>query len=143
MLLNPIPFYFLQNKGEDENEDEAEDRSDLEVDEETRQYIEMYDVYGRHLSPSIPELERDNESDILMIQYADNGRDGGSANAVSANSVGVSVNVNVDVDNDQPSSSNSNVPSTSGINRVCDHKIIHFSFMEYIQRKFRAKFKFE
>lgn len=80
----------------------------------------MYDVYGRHLSPSIPELERDNE-DILMIQYADNGRDGGSNNAVSANSVGVSVNVNVDVDNDQPSSSNSNVPSTSGINRVCVH----------------------
>lgn len=92
----------------------------MEGDEETRQYIEMYDVYGRHLSPSIPELERDNE-DILMIQYADNGRDGGSNNAVSANSVGVSVNVNVDVDNDQPSSSNSNVPSTSGINRVCVH----------------------
>lgn len=89
----------------------------MEVDEETRQYIEMYDVYGRHLSPSIPELERDNE-DILMIQYADNGRDGGSNNAGGANSVGVSVNVNVDVDGDQPSSSNSNVPSTSGINRV-------------------------
>lgn len=83
----------------------------------------MYDVYGRHLSPSIPELERDNE-DILMIQYADNGRDGGGNNAGGANSVGVSVNVNVDVDNDQPSSSNSNVPSTSGINRVgfvCDY----------------------
>lgn len=94
----------------------------------------MYDVYGRHLSPSIPELERDNE-DILMIQYADNGRDGGSNNAVSANSVGVSVNVNVDVDNDQPSSSNSNVPSTSGINRVCvlsmicclNHAILQFN----------------
>lgn len=113
-------FYQIQNFkkiGEDENEDEAEDRSDLEVDEETRQYIEMYDVYGRHLSPSIPELERDNE-DILMIQYADNGRDGGGNNAGSSNSVGVSVNVNVDVENDQPSSSNSNVPSTSGINRV-------------------------
>lgn len=45
----------------------------------------MYDVYGRHLSPrhlspSIPELERDSE-DILMIQYADNGRDGSSNNA--------------------------------------------------------------
>lgn len=78
----------------------------------------MYDVYGRHLSPSIPELERDNE-DILMIQYADNGRDGSGNNTGNANSVGVSVNVNVDVDNDQPSSSNSNVPSTSGISRVC------------------------
>lgn len=77
----------------------------------------MYDVYGRHLSPSIPELERDNE-DILMIQYADNGRDGSGNNAGGANSVGVSVNVNVDVDNDQPSSSNSNVPSTSGISRA-------------------------
>lgn len=89
----------------------------MEVDEETRQYIEMYDVYGRHLSPSIPELERDNE-DILMIQYADNGRDGNGANAGGPNSVGVSVNVNVDVDNDQPNASNSNVPSTSGLNRV-------------------------
>lgn len=114
----------MKIKGEDENEDEAEDRSDLEVDEETRQYIEMYDVYGRHLSPSIPELERDNE-DILMIQYADNGRDSSNANAVSANSVGVSVNVNVDVDNDQPSSSNSNVPSTSGINRVRKSFYLH------------------
>lgn len=27
---------------DDENEDEAEDRSDLEVDEETQQFIEMY-----------------------------------------------------------------------------------------------------
>lgn len=117
LIISTYSIHFI---GEDENEDEAEDRSDLEGDEETRQYIEMYDVYGRHLSPSIPELERDNE-DILMIQYADNGRDGGSNNAVSANSVGVSVNVNVDVDNDQPNSSNSNVPSTSGINRVCVH----------------------
>lgn len=57
---------------DDENDDE--DPSELDVDEETRQFIEMYDhVYGRHLSPSIPELERDSE-DILMIQYADNGR---------------------------------------------------------------------
>lgn len=54
---------------EDENDDE-EAVSELDVDEETRQFIEMYDhVYGRHLSP---ELERDSE-DILMIQYADNG----------------------------------------------------------------------
>lgn len=69
---------------DDENEDEAEDRSELDVDEETRQFIEMYDhVYGRHLSPSIPELERDSE-DILMIQYADNGRNSG-ANAGNGN----------------------------------------------------------
>lgn len=109
---------------DDENEDEAEDRSDLEVDEETRQFIEMYDhVYGRHLSPSIPELERDSE-DILMIQYADNGRDPSGTNASNnpiANSVGVSVNVAnniIDDENDQPSASNSNVPSTSGISRV-------------------------
>lgn len=62
---------------DDENEDEAEDRSELDVDEETRQFIEMYDhVYGRNLSPSIPELERDSE-DILMIQYADNSRNNG------------------------------------------------------------------
>lgn len=72
-----------ESNGDDDNEDEAEDRSDLEVDEETR-FIEMYDVYGRHLSPrhlspSIPELERDNE-DILMIQYADSGRDEGGNN---------------------------------------------------------------
>lgn len=105
---------------DDENEDEAEDRSDLEVDEETRQFIEMYDhVYGRHLSPSIPELERDSE-DILMIQYADNGRDV-SANSGNGNSVGVSVNVGnniTDDDNDQPGGSGNNVPSGSGINRV-------------------------
>lgn len=106
---------------EDENEDEAEDRSDLEVDEETRQFIDMYDhVYGRHLSPSIPELERDSE-DILMIQYADNGRDVGAA-AANGNSVGVSVNVSNNImgdDNDTPDvTSNNTIPSGSGISRV-------------------------
>lgn len=52
-----------------ENEDEGDEHSDLDVDEETRQFIEMYDqnVYSVR-SPNIPELERDNE-DILMIQY--------------------------------------------------------------------------
>lgn len=74
-----------ESNGEDENEDEAEDRSDLEVDEETRQFIEMYDVYGRHLSPSIPELERDSE-DILMIQYADNGENTNRENSNRENS---------------------------------------------------------
>lgn len=106
---------------DDENEDEAEDRSDLEVDEETRQFIDMYDhVYGRHLSPSIPELERDSE-DILMIQYADNGRDVGAA-AANGNSVGVSVNVSNNImgdDNDAPdAASNNAMPSGSGISRV-------------------------
>lgn len=106
---------------DDENEDEAEDRSDLEVDEETRQFIDMYDhVYGRHLSPSIPELERDSE-DILMIQYADNGRDVGAATA-NGNSVGVSVNVSNNImgdDNDAPDvASNNAMPSGSGISRV-------------------------
>ncbi|XP_063707232.1 E3 ubiquitin-protein ligase HUWE1 isoform X2 [Culicoides brevitarsis] len=52
-----------------ENEDEGDEQSDLDVDEETRQFIEMYDqsVYSVR-SPNIPELERDNE-DVLMIQY--------------------------------------------------------------------------
>lgn len=106
---------------DDENEDEAEDRSDLEVDEETRQFIDMYDhVYGRHLSPSIPELERDSE-DILMIQYADNGRDVG-ASAANGNTVNVSVNVSNNImgdDNDAPDAqSNNAMPSSSGISRV-------------------------
>lgn len=102
---------------DDENEDEAEDRSDLEADEETRQFIDidMYGhMYGRHLSPSIPELERDNE-DILMIQYADNGRD---VSATTANGNSVGVNVNVD-DNDAPDvASNNAMPPGSGISRV-------------------------
>lgn len=107
---------------EDENEDEAEDRSDLEVDEETRQFIEMYDhVYGRHLSPAIPELERDSE-DILMIQYADNERDvgGGTANdAGIGNSVAVSNNI-IDDENEPAPASNitNNLPSGGGIGRV-------------------------
>lgn len=65
----------------EENEDEADDRSELDVDEETRQFIEIYDVHGRRMSPSIPELDRDNE-DILMIQYSgsENGTGDGNAN---------------------------------------------------------------
>lgn len=95
---------------DDENEDEAEDRSDLEVDEETRQFIDMYDhVYGRHLSPSIPELERDSE-DILMIQYANGERDVG-AGAGNGNSVGINVNVN---DEAPDLVSNNVLPSGSG-----------------------------
>lgn len=65
----------------EENEDEADDRSELDVDEETRQFIEIYDMHGRRMSPSIPELDRDNE-DILMIQYSgsENGTGDGNAN---------------------------------------------------------------
>ncbi len=64
----------------EENEDEADDRSELDVDEETRQFIEIYDMHGRRMSPSIPELDRDN--DILMIQYSgsENGTGDGNAN---------------------------------------------------------------
>lgn len=51
------------------------------MDEETRQFIEIYDMHGRRMSPSIPELDRDNE-DILMIQYSgsENGTGDGNAN---------------------------------------------------------------
>lgn len=64
----------------EENEDEGDDRSELDVDEETRQFIEIYDMHGRRMSPSIPELDRDNE-DILMIQYSgENGTGDGNAN---------------------------------------------------------------
>lgn len=71
-----LNFYLVE-----ENEDEADDRSELDVDEETRQFIEIYDMHGRRMSPSIPELDRDNE-DILMIQYSgsENGTGDGNAN---------------------------------------------------------------
>lgn len=36
-------------------------------------------MYGRHLSPSIPEIERDHE-DILMIQYSNNAQNNANAN---------------------------------------------------------------
>lgn len=51
------------------------------MDEETRQFIEIYDMHGRRMSPSIRELDRDNE-DILMIQYSgsENGTGDGNAN---------------------------------------------------------------
>lgn len=72
---------FCFNFAVEENEDEADDRSELDVDEETRQFIEIYDMHGRRMSPSIPELDRDNE-DILMIQYSgsENGTGDGNAN---------------------------------------------------------------
>lgn len=37
-------------------------------------------MYGRHLSPSIPEIERDHQEDILMIQYANNAQNNANAN---------------------------------------------------------------
>lgn len=76
-----------------ENDEEADEHSELDVDEETRQFIEMYDqnLYSVR-SPNIPELERDNE-DILMIQYQGNNAQenetennaGGAGNAASTN----------------------------------------------------------
>lgn len=41
----------------------------------------MFDhpMYGRHLSPSIPEIERDHE-DILMIQYPNNAQNNANSN---------------------------------------------------------------
>jgi Ubiquitin binding region len=75
-------FYFVREEIEnDEEEEEAEERSEIDEDEETQPF-EMYDhhsMYGRHLSPSIPEIERDHE-DILMIQYSNNAQNGGNAN---------------------------------------------------------------
>lgn len=76
---------FPDENDEDEEEEEAEERSELDVDEETQPFIEMFDhhMYGRHLSPSIPEIERDNE-DILMIQYSNGSQNNGN-NASNAN----------------------------------------------------------
>ncbi|CRL01178.1 CLUMA_CG014451, isoform A [Clunio marinus] len=67
-------------ENDDEEEEEAEERSELDEDEETQPF-EMYDhhMYGRHLSPSIPEIERDHE-DILMIQYSNIAQNNGNAN---------------------------------------------------------------
>lgn len=49
-----FPAFFRLFKFVDENEEEGEDRSEIDVDEETRQFIEIYDhVYGRHLSPDL------------------------------------------------------------------------------------------
>lgn len=58
------------------------------MDEETQPFIEMFDrhLYGRHLSPSIPEIERDNE-DILMIQYSNNSQNNSNSNNNANNEV--------------------------------------------------------
>ena len=73
-------FLVLEIENDDEEEEEAEERSELDEDEETQPF-EMYDhhMYGRHLSPSIPEIERDHD-DILMIQYSNAANNAGAAN---------------------------------------------------------------
>lgn len=75
-------FLFVSEEIEnDDEEEEAEERSELDEDEETQPF-EMYDhhhMFGRHLSPSIPEIERDHE-DILMIQYSNNAQNAANAN---------------------------------------------------------------
>lgn len=65
---------------DEDEEEEAEERSELDEDEETQPF-EMFDhaMYGRHLSPSIPEIERDHE-DILMIQYPNNAQNNANGN---------------------------------------------------------------
>lgn len=80
-----MPNYFnvnilLLEIENDDEEEEAEERSELDEDEETQPF-EMYDhhMYGRHLSPSIPEIERDHE-DILMIQYSNNAQNNANTN---------------------------------------------------------------
>ncbi|KAL7044451.1 hypothetical protein ACKWTF_001914 [Chironomus riparius] len=68
-------------ENDEDEEEENEERSELDDDEETQPF-EMYDrhsMYGRHLSPSIPEIERDHE-DILMIQYSNNAQNNVIAN---------------------------------------------------------------
>lgn len=72
---------FVSEEIENDEEEEAEERSELDEDEETQPF-EMYDhhhMYGRHLSPSIPEIERDHE-DILMIQYSNAATNNANAN---------------------------------------------------------------
>lgn len=71
--------FFPEEIENDDEEEEAEERSEIDEDEETQPF-EMYDhhsMYGRHLSPSIPEIERDHE-DILMIQYSNNAQNNGA-----------------------------------------------------------------
>lgn len=70
----------LEIENDDEEEEEAEERSELDEDEETQPF-EMFGhhMYDRHLSPSIPEIERDHE-DILMIQYSNNAQNIANAN---------------------------------------------------------------
>lgn len=76
-----LKFILEEIENDDDEEEEAEERSELDEDEETQPF-EMYDhhsMYGRHLSPSIPEIERDHE-DILMIQYSNNAQNNANAN---------------------------------------------------------------
>lgn len=76
----------------------------------------MYDhhMYGRHLSPSIPEIERDHE-DILMIQYSNNAQNNANANnnaetrenrTVRDRDAQAGGNINISVANNGASTSN-------------------------------------
>lgn len=78
----------------------------------------MYDhhMYGRHLSPSIPEIERDHE-DILMIQYSNNAQNNTNANnnaevrenrAVRDRDAQAGGNISISVANNGTSASNAN-----------------------------------
>jgi E3 ubiquitin-protein ligase HUWE1 len=124
MRINTIFFVFCLNlfleeiENDDEEEEEAEERSELDEDEETQPF-EMYDhhsMYGRHLSPSIPEIERDHE-DILMIQYSNNAQNGASANnntenrenrAVRDRDSQIGGNISISVTNNESNANNTN-----------------------------------
>lgn len=80
----------------------------------------MYDrhsMYGRHLSPSIPEIERDHE-DILMIQYSNNAQNNANANNNTENRENRTVrdrdsqigagNINISVTNNENNANNAN-----------------------------------
>lgn len=108
-----MPFAFVEEIENDEDEEEEnEERSELDDDEETQPF-EMYDrhsMYGRHLSPSIPEIERDHE-DILMIQYSNNAQNTANANNNTENRENrvvrdrdsqIGGNINISVTNNEP-----------------------------------------
>lgn len=117
---NSISFFcslFSEIENDDEEEEEAEERSELDEDEETQPF-EMYDhhMYGRHLSPSIPEIERDHE-DILMIQYSNNAQNNANANnnaetrenrTVRDRDAQVGGNISISVANNGNSAANAN-----------------------------------
>uniref|UniRef100_A0A1B0DQ42 HECT-type E3 ubiquitin transferase n=1 Tax=Phlebotomus papatasi TaxID=29031 RepID=A0A1B0DQ42_PHLPP len=93
----------MENEEEEEHEEaEPEEPSDVEVDEETRQFVEMYEqhVYGMR-SPTFVEIERGSggsdvggpsgsgggpdTEDINMIQYPRVGVTSGNSNVIDTN----------------------------------------------------------
>lgn len=73
-------------------------------------------MYGRHLSPSIPEIERDHE-DILMIQYSNNAQNGANANnnaepreprVVRDRDAQIGGNISISVTNNENNATNAN-----------------------------------